>query len=85
MAFYSLVPTFVDLTKITYSLLSKFVVKVFSFIIYAENFYFIVFGIRGSDPPRKPRKFVPYENKAINTISIKFDFHILYTLQYLHY
>ena len=41
---------------------SKFVDIVFSLIIHTENRYFLCSGIRGSDPPRKPRKLVPHKN-----------------------
>ena len=40
---------------------SKFVAIVFSFIIHTENHHFVGTGIRGSDPPRKPRKLVLHE------------------------
>ena len=39
----------------------KFVAIVFSFIIHTKNYHFVGTGIRGSDPPRKPRKLVPHE------------------------
>ena len=35
---------------------------VFLFIIHTEICLFVGTGIRGSDPPRKPRKLVPNEN-----------------------
>ena len=43
---------------------SKFMVTVFSFIMHSitEIHYFVGTRIRGSDPPRKPRKLVPHEN-----------------------
>ena len=40
----------------------KFVAILFSFIIHTENYYYVGTGIRGMDPPSKPRKFVPDEN-----------------------
>ena len=40
-----------------------FVAIVFSFIVYTEKHLFVGTGIRGSDPPRKPRKLVPHEIK----------------------
>ena len=45
----------------THSWGSKFVDIVFSFIIHTENHLFVGTGIRGSNPPRKPRKSVPHE------------------------
>ena len=39
----------------------KYVAIVFSFIIHRENYHFVGTRIRGSDPPRKPRKLVPHE------------------------
>ena len=62
MALFSWVPIFVDLTKMTHSWGSKFVAFVFSFIIHTESLHFVGTGIRGSDPPRKPRKLVPHES-----------------------
>ena len=61
MALFSWVPSFVDRTEMTHSWGSEFVVIVFSFIIHIENYPFECIGIRGSDPPRKPRKLVTRE------------------------
>ena len=61
MALFLWVPIFVDWTKMTQILGSKFVAIVFSFIIHTENYHFVGTGIRWSDPPRKPRKLVPHE------------------------
>ena len=58
---------FVDLTKLSHSRGSKFVDIVFPFIIHTENHHFVGTGIRGSNPPRKPRKLVPHENWAIHS------------------
>ena len=49
---------FRGLDKLTHSWGSKFVAKVFSFIIHTENYHLVGTGIRGSDPPRK---LVPHE------------------------
>ena len=61
MALFSWVPIFVGRTKMTHSWGLKFVAIVFSFIIHTENYHFVGTGIRGSDPPRKPRKLVTHE------------------------
>ena len=65
----ALVPIFVVWGKITNSLGSKFVVIAFSFIIHAENPFFIGTWFHGSNPQRKPRKLVPHENGHIHSMS----------------
>ena len=44
-----------------------------SFIIYTENHHFVGNWIRGTSPPRKPRKLVPYENLVIHSITEFYD------------
>ena len=43
---------------------SKYVALVFSFIIHTDHRHFVGTGIRGLDPPRKPRKLESHENKT---------------------
>ena len=63
MALFSLVQIFMDWRKIQHSWGSKFVFRVYSFIIYTENCYSVGTGTRGWDPPQKPRKLVPHKIK----------------------
>ena len=56
MALFFRVHIFVDRTKLTRLWESK------SFKINTENRFFLGTRFRGSDPLRKPRKFVPHEN-----------------------
>ena len=57
-----------DLTKMAHLWDSNFLhVVLFSFIIHTDNCHFVGTEIRGLDPPRKPRKLVHHENKAIHS------------------
>ena len=56
MALFSWVSIVMDRTEITHSWGSKFVAIIFSFIPHTKNSYFMGTGIRGLDPPRKPRQ-----------------------------
>ena len=56
-----------------------------SFIIHTENHHFVGTGIRGSNPPRKPRKLVPHKNWAIHSICVFVLPYFLYTFHVLVY
>ena len=61
MSLFSFGPIFVDWSKLTHSLESKFVDIMLSFKIHTENCYLLGTKNRGLDPPQKPRKVVPHD------------------------